>query len=244
MWPALIAAAGSILGQPENVTTNGTSTSRKNISKEGFDKIVSDILSSDQGLAQLATGENLSGGYGSTTKAQLAQDLVTKLAGELANVTAETVTTQNSNTDNDSVLESMGSKFKVGEAFNIARGGRADPLGNLVSGKKATVICTELVRQGLLDKELYDAGAAHFLGLPTRTIIGYTCWAKKVIPVMQRSRQLSNFLLPIAVARYNHITGRKRNVIGFLTVHIAQPICYVIGYIVEVLYGYRILSNT
>ena len=73
-----------------------SSSSKKSyldLSPEGFNQIVTDILKSDQGLAALATGENLSGGYGSSVKAQLAQDLVLNIAGEMAKLTAPTIET-------------------------------------------------------------------------------------------------------------------------------------------------------
>jgi hypothetical protein len=66
------SALGSSLGSsivgmlPTSQTTTGTSsgtqTQQLDLSPEGYNKIVKDILSSDAGLAALATGENLSGG--------------------------------------------------------------------------------------------------------------------------------------------------------------------------------------
>lgn len=215
---------GSTLGYAfgrERNSASSTQTTRKNVSQEGIDKIMRDILGSEQGLAALATGENLSGGTASTSKTQLAQNLVTDLAGQLALINAETITTTNSQSKT-----------------------LTDKLSESTTGQVGTVICTELVRQGLLPKELYDAGHPHFLSLPRRTIIGYQLWAKKVVPIMQKSERLSKALLPIAFARYNHITNRNRNVIGWLTVWAAQPVCYVIGYIVEVLYATRLLQHT
>jgi hypothetical protein len=60
---------------------------------------------------------------------------------------------------------------------------------------------------------------------------------------MKKSERLSNALLPIAVARYNHITGTNKNLLGWLTVVVAQPVCYVIGCIMEILYGYRFIEH-
>ena len=73
--------------------SSGTQKSYLDLSPEGYNKIIKDILASDAGLAALATGENLSGGYGSSVKAQLAQDLVLNIAGEMAKLTAPSVTT-------------------------------------------------------------------------------------------------------------------------------------------------------
>lgn len=162
------------------------------LSPEGYNKIIKDILASDAGLAALATGENLSGGYGSSVKAQLAQDLVLNIAGEMSKLTAPTVSQ---------------SKTK----------------------KKMSVICTELERQGLLDTELYNAGAFHFFNLPKETVVGYRVWATKVIPILQKHTWIAKAIAPIAIARYHMIVHGKFNVVGAITIYIAQPICYVIG---------------
>jgi hypothetical protein len=101
----LFDSIGSSLGIGVNVgrdssTSSGTRTTQKMLSQEGIDKIVYDILSSDQGLAALSSAENASGGYGSSSKTLLAQDLIAKVAGEIANITAPTVETSNQKTVN------------------------------------------------------------------------------------------------------------------------------------------------
>ena len=202
---------------------SSTSSTRRNVSEEGINKILQDVLASDAGLAKLAEGENISGGSGSTVKSQFAQDLVTKLAGELALINAETITTASQ------------------EGYEKNKNFGQSVTGSY--GSKGTVICTELVRQGKLDKDLYEAGNNHFQSLHSLTIKGYQSWARKVVPLMQKSERLSNFLLPIALARYNHITGKKKNLGGWLTVFVAQPVCYVIGYVIEVLHGYRLIEH-
>ena len=195
---ALINVGGNLLGSnsTQTTTTSGTSSQQVVLDEAGFNKIIYDILSSDQGLASLATGENLSGGYGSSTKAQLSQDLVIKAAGELAKITAPTVKEEQSK-----------SKSK----------------------KKLSVICTELMHQGKLSEELYAAGHEHFLSLQPETIAGYRIWADKVVPIMQRSPMLSNFLAPVAVARYEMIVNKKFSLLGAATIYIGQPICFFIG---------------
>ena len=142
----------------------------------------------------------MAGLYGSSTNTLLSQRFVTDLAGELAKLTAETVTEK----DEKSVQKKSSAGLK-------------------------TFICTELERQGLLDTELYNAGHGHFLSLSPQTVRGYRVWANKVVPLMQKSQALSVFLAPIANARYEHVTGRRKNLIGWITVHICQPICYMIG---------------
>lgn len=72
-------------------TKKGTTTKYVDIDKAGLDKIVADVLGSEQGLAQLLSSEGASGLYSSTVSKQASGDLVTKLAGELAKLTAKDV---------------------------------------------------------------------------------------------------------------------------------------------------------
>jgi hypothetical protein len=190
----------SLLPTTQNTTSSGsgTTTTQLDLSSEGYNKIIKDILSSDAGLAALATGENLSGGYGSSVKAQLAQDLVLNIAGEMAKLTAPTTQT---------TQQQSKSKTK----------------------KKTSVICTELTRQGKLPPALYSLGHAHFLKLHPQTVAGYRVWADKVVPLMRKSRALSNFLAPIALARYRMIVLQEFSILGAATIYLGQPICFVIG---------------
>lgn len=197
-----IGGGASVGSGSQTMTGSGTQKTKLNLSQEGFDKLVQDIMGSEQGLAQLLQGQNVAGLYGSTTNTLMAQRFVTDLAGELAKVTAETVTEKEETSQTKSKQKQAGLK---------------------------TVICTELERQGLLDTELYEAGHAHFLSLPAQTVRGYRVWANKVVPLMQKSRRLSKLLAPVANSRYEHVTGRRKNLIGWITVHVCQPICYVIG---------------
>lgn len=197
-------------GSTGTSTQQGNSTSRRVFSQEAMDKIMQDMLASEQGLAALAQGENVSGAAGSTMKTQLTQDLLAKVAGELASLTAETVTTQ----EQTAKQEQQQTQSKK-------------------SGGLKTVICTELVRQGKLDRELYDAGTEHFYSLNPRVVIGYHMWARHMVPKMQTSERLSNFFLPIARARYMHITKRRKNLVGALTCILGHPVCYALSFLAK-----------
>jgi hypothetical protein len=221
MIEALLKGMGSKLsvgGQVGSQSTNssGTTKSKLNIDQAGLDKIVQDILGSEQGLAQLVQGQNTAGLYGSSTNTLMAQQFVTDIAGELAKLTAETVQTNEAQSKTKS--KSIGAK---------------------------TVICTELERQGLLNTELYQAGHSHFLSLSPQTVRGYRVWANKVVPLMGRSKLLCKLLLPLAEARYLQITGRKKSILGWLMSSVAEPICYMIGFFVPAgdQYGYKTAIN-
>lgn len=180
-------------------TQSGTKVSQRKFDQSAIDKLIYDALSSDAGLASLASGENLSGGFNSSSKTLQTQDFLTKLIGELAiasaPLTEETTTSQ-------------------------ASSGK----------KKATVICTELARQGLLDPDLYEAGGPPSRQVSFITWSGYICWAEKVVPVMQRSARLSRALLPIVQSRYLYLTGAPGvHTLGRLSVYVGHPVCWIIG---------------
>jgi len=186
----------------------GTISKKKNISQEGIDKIIYDIMSSDKGLANLGALENSSGGYGATDKTLMAQDLMTKLAGEIAILTAEDVqTTDMSNKNSDPMNRFFGEPQSMSE----------------------TVICSELVRQGKFSQELKNGGHSHFLKLHRFTVSGYHFWGKPVATWMRTSQLLTALMFPVVQSRYAQIVYGKRSFLGSATIYFGQPVCFVIG---------------
>lgn len=192
----------------ETQTASQTTTTGKVLSQDAINKLIYDVASADQGFASLATGENLAGGYAASTKALLAQDFMVKLIGELANVTAKTVTTEEGTAAKQSTAKST-----------------------KTSGGLKTVICTELYRQGLLSAELYNHPAAikHFFALHPYTIAGYQLWGSGVAERMRTSGLLTHLMLPVAKARYEMITTGRFNLLGATTIYIGQPVCFILG---------------
>ncbi len=189
---------------------------RKMLSEEAMDKIVYDVLASDKGLAALATGENLSGGFNTSSKGLLAQDLAVKVAGELANITA------------DEWTQTSGKKKNKRDAFE---GG-----GNFGASSNK-VICTELVNQNKLPLNLYHSPVAikHFYSLPQVTREGYWFWAEPLAEKMGTSPRLSDFFVPIVLGRYEYIVNGKKNLLGLATVYIGEPLCFLLGSILHFL---------
>jgi hypothetical protein len=103
------------------------------------------------------------------------------------------------------------------------------------SKKKMSVICTELVRQGMLDSELYAAGEEHFHKIPENTKIGYWFWATHVVSLMKRYDTLCWMLLPIVESRYQMITTGRFKLIGAATIYIGQPLCWLLGSLIKYL---------
>ena len=189
-------------------TTKSQQTQQRSISAEAMNKIMSDMLGSEQGLAALATGESASGSFGSTTKTQLSQDFLTKIAGELASLTAPMIT----NIEQEKTKAEQQTQVKS-------------------KSSAKTVICTELLEQGMFPAELYNHPVAlgHFLNLDQETIEGYHAWAVPVVSWMKESPLLSKILRPIVLARYLQIIYGQRSILGSATIYLGQPICYLIG---------------
>ncbi len=105
---------GSSTSTNQNQTVKGTATESLDISQEGVDKIIQDILSSEQGLAAIFGAENTAGIFNSSVSAQASGDLLSKLAGEIAKLTAKKTTATDSTITNK--VES-GSGGLLGQLF-------------------------------------------------------------------------------------------------------------------------------
>ena len=195
-------AGESFLGAEASYTgTKESGKTQRIFDQAAIDKLIYDVLASDQGLASLASGENLSGGFNSSTKTLQTQDFLTKMIGELAIASAPVVTTSSKSE------KSAKSGAKIG-----------------------TVICTELALQGYLDPDLYEAGGPPSRQVSHTTWIGYHSWATGVVKVMKRSPRLCRFLAPIVTSRYRYLIGAPgANVLGRITVWVGHPVCYLIG---------------
>jgi hypothetical protein len=76
---------------------SSTQTTKSNVSAEGVNAILQQILGGTQGLAQVASGQKSAGMYNATTNQQLINDLITRTSGEVAKQTAGTTTTTKQN---------------------------------------------------------------------------------------------------------------------------------------------------
>lgn len=90
------SAEKTVSSETENTNRakDATTVSQLEITQEGIDKIVEDILGSSQGLAAIFSGEQSSGLYNSSTAAGEAGDLSAKVVGEIAKLTGRQVTRQ------------------------------------------------------------------------------------------------------------------------------------------------------
>lgn len=172
--------AGNLLGGSDVTVTNnsGTTTQKKVLTQEVFDKIISDIMGSEQGLSALLQGQNVAGLYGSSTNTLMAQKFVDELAGTLASITAETVTT------NDSRQEQKKRKKSV-ICTALKDTGRLSPRIHKIS---------DSYFQQLPDETVYG-------------YMAWGSFFAEKIRKNPHSR-LSNFWLKVVWARYHHLAGR------------------------------------
>lgn len=112
----------------------------------------------------------------------------------------------------------------------------ASGIGDAVSSVAKSVICTELLRRGLLDEVMYRQAGRTFSSLPRNVIVGYHFWAKPYVQLMKMSDFATYFILPWAVGRAAYLTG-KRSSLGWITVHIGEPICGLLGSIITYMQG-------
>lgn len=107
-------------GTTSSGTTGSTTTTKGNISKEGIDAMIQEILSqAGSGVADIATGAASTGLYNSTTQGILTGNLVAKTAGELAKAQAGTTT------------ESTGTQSQTGTTNNTSNTTAESPLRNV-----------------------------------------------------------------------------------------------------------------
>lgn len=104
------------------------------------------------------------------------------------------------------------------------------------SGTGAKVICTELVRQGLMTQSDLAAGARYFKErLGERHMRGYHLWALPAVRGMRRSRFQAAFWRVLAQARANAIAAqfdgaRKSTLLERLVLRGFDAMCWTLGW--------------
>jgi hypothetical protein len=104
-------------------------------------------------------------------------------------------------------------------------------------GSSSRVICTELYKQGKLDRELYRMDVVYTAKhLSPITVRGYHYWAVPMVVKMRSSTLLTNVFEYLTIARAKEIAHivkpqeyKKRSVLGYLIKNVGEAICYSIG---------------
>jgi len=109
--------------------------------------------------------------------------------------------------------------------------------GNSGSGDSDRVICTELYKQGKLNRELYRMDVMYTARhLSDTTVRGYHYWAIPMVTRMRTSTFLTNVFKYLTVARAKEIAyivkpekHKERSLLGYLIKNIGEAICFSIG---------------
>lgn len=134
-----------ISGKPGSTTTS-SQTTKGNISQEGVNSLIQQILQGTQGLGAVTSGERSSGLYNSTTNQQLVNDLLARTTAAVAEKQAGTTTTSTQTTKNapgiskgaqSAIIPLLALKAlsgsQTGKAAGKALGGKNNPLNFLDS---------------------------------------------------------------------------------------------------------------
>lgn len=98
-----------------------------------------------------------------------------------------------------------------------------------------TIVCTELYRQGFIDRKTKILDHRFGATLPLETLAGYRMLFTPVVNTMQKSRIFSNiiriFLVPVAKDMAARMSPtRKRNRFGRIITSLLLPICEAVGW--------------
>ena len=102
-------------------------------------------------------------------------------------------------------------------------------------GGNSRVICTELMRQGMLDKAIWRADLLFTRKhLSPATVRGYHLWAIPYVRLMRRSPWAQNLIRPLATWRAEELAFQmgvrpRCNWKGKFLRWVGEPICFAIG---------------
>jgi hypothetical protein len=227
-----VAADGSVVSGSQLSTTLQTANAAEDplgsfISQLGYDAPASATTAATTGEAATtttaATGE-VAEGVGTGVASEAAGATASGTAGVAAGATAEAA---------------IGT-----EAVGVTAAESAAGEELFAAALAAWVICTELKSTGKLPEELYKEGAKHIAKLSEETIRGYHLWAIPYTRLMRSSSLLGKlavaWITPWAVGRTKHLAGNK-NILGWLTVYVGEPGCYVLGKLFHKVQDWRTL---
>ena len=129
---------------------------------------------------------------------------------------------------------------KDGDSGAGGYGGGSNPYANPAVFGHATVICSELHRQGLMDEAVYYADEAFGEYLRDNhkdVLIGYHLWAKPVVSLMQKSRVFTR-IVNVLAAPWSYEMARimgendQGSVVGKIVMFVGVPVCRAIGRVV------------
>lgn len=100
---------------------------------------------------------------------------------------------------------------------------------------KGRVICTHLVKVGLLDRRLWELDVEFTATRLSPSVVrGYHCWAIPYVRLMRRNKWAERLMLPLARWRAEEIAfqlgeRRRPNYLGKAVRLLGEPFCWFVG---------------
>lgn len=107
--------------------------------------------------------------------------------------------------------------------------GAVEDIGSGI-GDAVSIVCTEAVRQGLMDVTLYrNEARANALRLSKLTLTGYHLIAIPFVYAMRNDKWWAKFLAGWATKYCEYTLGIKWSICGFLLRHFGEKLCWIVG---------------
>lgn len=141
-------------------------------------------------------------------------------------------------------IGTIGGGALTGWYLGAQAGSVGGPVGAVIGGlvgvavdvvSDASVICTELNRQGYIDDETLRLDHLHCQqNIDQNTYNGYRLWADVLVKKMKKYKIITQLIRPFACSWANEMasrmdTSRKGNILGKLLLLIGVPICRKLG---------------
>lgn len=181
--------------------------------------------------SSLDTGSSLSEGLGDTSFGDAGG------AGE-SFADAGSAVDEGLNISAPSALGDVGGAINI--AGDIAAGDTTQEAGDFLGGSvigdvagAVSVICTEAVRQGLMNQKLYQEEALFNRKRVSQvTINGYHYLAMPLVYKMRENKKFAKICADCAIDYANYTLGAKRTVRGFILSYLGEKLCYLVGTLV------------
>lgn len=200
-------------------TSKGTQVIEEEVSQEKATALLKQLLEGVNGLAAVSSGQNIAGGYDSTTQQMLTNDLLSRSTAQVAALGSKKTVQQEQTTHNKQV-----------DTFE-----KDAPI------ERDWIICTELYKQGRIDKKHFVVGYRVFAGYDEQTKRGYHFWARswvahlKAHPTSRRSKLMEVIFSLRAehMAAIAGVAGARKTKRGAVIEAIGRPACKAIGFFIS-----------
>lgn len=183
----------------------------------------------EQAAEKRMKGQQMAGNVAGGSAVAAEQQLGRQFAADTAKASHDEYI-QNLGAYDTSVRGAASDIAKMGGQFGAVEVGMIKPPSQS-SGGGATVICTELHRQGYFSDEIYAVDVEY--GIKVRredplVYIGYRFWADPVVKLMKKYKWATKFAAYPCMKAINHVAGNK-SILGYIILTVGYKMCGILG---------------